>query len=445
MALVPRRILQPILEENARLLTAEQSRTHVTRLNGADAADSLACEYEVLILNALAKAKVGSVEHEPHLPGRRRPDLLFRATSGPTFEFIADITTVSDEGFRKENPLDLLDAEFSQLVRRLALASGGFHFDVGGCLAARREGERMLLKLPRKADIPRFARQHLTGFLRGIQKEPLRPATIAFRTAEIELKVTYDPARRPSFSANYPSFSVPYSLRNNPVAQRLENKARKLKQSGYAGIGGVILCDGDCAILRGLGSSFTHYSEAAIMAEFFRRHASVTFVLCLTVKEPSPYARRTPPAFKTRLFINARGRHRCPLPLQELLRDLPSLLAPPQSTPARALDLLRSRFPSRGWSFYGEFSMTRNTIRISARSLIELLAGEHDLGRFLGAHGFVPSEQSPDAINFFKGKLQEGRTIRAARIEKDPARDDDWLVLEFGEADPAISPFRQPK
>src|SRR5262245_11989835 len=114
----------------------------IARLNRGDA-DSLACEYEVLILNGLAK--VGSVEHEPPLPGTRRPDLFFRALDGPAFEFVADITTVSDEGFRIDNPLDVLDEEFRRLVRRIGLAPGGFHLEVAGYLVGPPEGERMVL------------------------------------------------------------------------------------------------------------------------------------------------------------------------------------------------------------------------------------------------------------------------------------------------------------
>jgi hypothetical protein len=45
--------------------------------------------------------------------------------------------------------------------------------------------------------------------------------------------------------------------------------------------------------------------------------------------------------------------------------------------------------------------------------------------------------------NPFLNKLANGQLLTDVRIEKDKAEaDDDWAVLEFGNPDPAVSPFR---
>ena len=90
MALVSRRTLQRLLDENAKVLTLDQSRRHVHTLN-AGGATALAAEYEVLLISALSR--LGKVVHEPVLGGPKRPDVLFQSRV-PGGVLVADITTV---------------------------------------------------------------------------------------------------------------------------------------------------------------------------------------------------------------------------------------------------------------------------------------------------------------------------------------------------------------
>ncbi|MEA2239811.1 MAG: hypothetical protein QOC81_4535 [Thermoanaerobaculia bacterium] len=45
-------------------------------------------------------------------------------------------------------------------------------------------------------------------------------------------------------------------------------------------------------------------------------------------------------------------------------------------------------------------------------------------------------------MNPFEWMLDEGRMIKSVAVDTSDEYDDDWLVFEFGEPDPAISKLR---
>jgi len=78
--------------------------------------------------------------------------------------------------------------------------------------------------------------------------------------------------------------------------------------------------------------------------------------------------------------------------------------------------------------------MSGSKIRMSARELLELMAGRLDQKQFVREHGIGGS-------NFFDHKLKRGELIVKTSIERRPEEDDDWIVFEFGEPDVAVAPF----
>lgn len=83
--------------------------------------------------------------------------------------------------------------------------------------------------------------------------------------------------------------------------------------------------------------------------------------------------------------------------------------------------------------------MGDHDIKISARSVLELLAGEITQEKFLELHNFK------SGTNPFKSILRDYKLISAASLERGATeQDDDWLKFEFEGPDPAISPFRVP-
>ena len=82
--------------------------------------------------------------------------------------------------------------------------------------------------------------------------------------------------------------------------------------------------------------------------------------------------------------------------------------------------------------------MKDNEIRISARELLDLLAGKLDHKRFAENHDMGGG-------NIFTIYRAKGKMISEASVERRPEEDDDWIILKFSADDPAVSDFKMPE
>lgn len=89
--------------------------------------------------------------------------------------------------------------------------------------------------------------------------------------------------------------------------------------------------------------------------------------------------------------------------------------------------------------------MSERRVKISARALLGLLAGTVSQADFFKAHGFIESEDTRHAINVFQRAVKSSRLISNVSIETGRSADDDWIIFEFGEPDPAVLPFAIPR
>src|SRR5260370_4382046 len=130
--MLSRRSIQLLLDESVSYLTPLQCRNFASRLNRANR-DALEAEWELIVLAALCHA--GVVEHEPDLGGSSRLDVRF---SSLDIRFIAEVRTVSDETYDRENPINELARELTKLAEKLRDdgVEGGFDFRVNGVPAA---------------------------------------------------------------------------------------------------------------------------------------------------------------------------------------------------------------------------------------------------------------------------------------------------------------------
>lgn len=76
---------------------------------------TLAHEWVLVIFNAFSK--VGRVIYEKDFGGRTRPDIYFEATDDQQFNFVADITAISDKGLDGKNPYDALHVKLHKIIR----------------------------------------------------------------------------------------------------------------------------------------------------------------------------------------------------------------------------------------------------------------------------------------------------------------------------------------
>lgn len=79
------------------------------------------------------------------------------------------------------------------------------------------------------------------------------------------------------------------------------------------------------------------------------------------------------------------------------------------------------------------------SVGISSRDLMMLLSGKLSQEDFCKAYRFDAPHVNP-----FTLALSQGRLIQLASLSKLDDDDDDLVIFEFGEIDPAIAPFFMP-
>lgn len=81
--------------------------------------------------------------------------------------------------------------------------------------------------------------------------------------------------------------------------------------------------------------------------------------------------------------------------------------------------------------------MSGDDVRISARTLMEVLAGHISLDVFLDRHG-----RGQRLVLLLEQKLRQGRLLTNAVVEPVPGQDDDWITFRFGAPDPAVGSLK---
>jgi hypothetical protein len=423
-----------MLDENSSWMTPEQLQKQVEGLNKADEPTPLAKVWEIAVLNGLSK--LVTIDHEPDLGSM--PDIVFHV-DGETV--IADITAISDKRCHHDNPVDELNDEF---VRRLfpliqAGLKGGFGLSIRDIVQRRRGREKPApqLHIPR---VDRFKAVIFTSafgkFLHDLRSSPNQSHEYRINTPDCDLAFVFNP-NGAGWSVNSVKYTQATFLKKNPLWSALNMKRKQLANVNLSGHRGIIVCDGDCEMLK-TGGDWEEYGAGEIVQGFLRAHKSIEFVLTLV------------PVHKGfRLDLSSKN-HSMVVNLYSRNTELPSWLAPiwdfPPSLPQVQNTAQNARYQAewkranKKWdespSFRGACTVSRARIKLSARDLLELLSGVLRQDAF-EALPFM-ARQNP-----FLNKLRNGQLITAMRIEKDETdSDDDWIVFEFGDPDPAVSPFR---
>lgn len=402
---------------------------------------SLSAEWEIVILNAFNK--IGHVGYEISFGGQRVPDLFFSPTDGSNLSFLADIKTISDIGYEDESPLNPFIDEAFRIFRKNKIRLNSLHYEPGDTTKGSRG---VKLKLPAKSQFNDFFKgSEFQNFISAIKAEPSMQHNFIFTSEEIHVRFYYDPQKKYG-SGRYASYNTAHSLTKNPVFYALKDKADQLKKSGHEGIHAIFVCDGGCGLLTSNLLDWRSYGLNDITKEFFRQNSSVDFIVVFAVKEDSHssfnFGRKR--FIEVKPFLNPTSTI-SPEALLRLFKNLEHHLPVPLNTAKNAFYKIEKGPETFGNSFYGGFRVENNVIKISARGLLELLAGRNELKQFLQDHGQAPTDTHPSNQNYFALRFNEGRLIDNVRVEKFADRDDDWIVFEFGNPDPAICRYRVSK
>lgn len=439
MAIFAKRLLKEMLSQNARLILDGGLDRQFKALDSGGIA-SLSVEWEIVILNTFSK--IGHVEYEKSFGGKGFPDLFFRPEDGSAISFLADITTVSDSSYEEESPIEDFIKEACQILRKHKIRLNSFHYEIGDTKVNR----GVKLKIPPKGQFQTvFKNSEFQSFIAAIKEAPSKPHYISLSSAETEVRFYYDPQKKYG-SGRYASINCAHSLTNNPVYNSLKSKAVQLKKSQYKGIRAIFLCDGGCGLLTSSLRDWRSYGLNDIVNEFFRQYSSVDFIAVFAVKEDS----HSSFSFGRKIFIEVKpflnpASTVSPEALSRLFENLLPHLPLPVNTAKNAFHKVKDEPEIFGTSFYGGFRVENNIIKIPARGLLELLSERVELKQFLQDHGQAPTDIHPANQNYFALRFNEGRLINDIRIEKSIDRDDDWIVFEFGNPDPAVCKYKIPK
>jgi hypothetical protein len=426
MGIFSRRNIKRILDENRQFLTKKQLRDHVKHLNGADEVRRVATEWEVVILNALNK--VGSVTHEPKLPGATKIDALFGHATGTA---LIEITAVSDRGLDEQNPVELLSEELTRRVREHGLNPNHFGLEVkGNSHELFLGGPRPHLYIPPSDQLEK--RIFNSAFYQFVDTVRTSGSKKFFSPALEEpgaVKIHYDPAQK-FFSCNYLDYTVPFSVHSNPLYNRLWEKTQQLEKSQHKALKGIVVCDSGCSVLRRTGRRGMDVDADEIISTFLAKHTSIAFVLTIVVTSERSLS-WSPADLRIGVKAHISPSHGTAGPLVSLLRDsFREQLPKPENIPMNAHSL-----QSSGRSFNGGGTMSGGKIKMSARAVLGLLSGHIKQEDFL-------RENQPFA-NAFDKIVRDGRLLEAVSIDHCPERDDDWIEFSFSDPDAAVARFRR--
>jgi hypothetical protein len=444
MAIFSRRTVDAMLVENASFLTSEQLDQHVARLN-SKGFQSQDAEWEIAVLNAFSKS--GKVEHEPPLDGPAKLDLLFTAGDG---SFLADITTVSDEGLEEQTPVKAFCIELQQRLRRGGLPYDGWTLSIGTHPA--KYGEPRIPAIPPRNE---FAQEVFNAkfkkFVKDVQTNPQQSQTYSVRTSKTAISLTYDPKGQ-YFTTLGPAVGTALKKNQNPIFNALRAKAKQLKKVSYDGPKAIILCDGgtDMIHARAHGSFDFNFNAADATKDFLRQNQSIDFVLLVTsvwTNDGRHWLPTKGPVRKVKVtLIPNTDFDRLPEQIKHSLSSLEDFFPEPENTPTGARETIRHGFdPKQLKPLAGRWSVSDNEVKISASAVLGLLAEAVTPAELFESLGFRPHSSKASAIrNPFDYMLSRKMRLREVVVE-DTQYDDSYLVFKFDGPDPALSSFNNPK
>lgn len=439
MFVFSRRSMQHMLDAISQWMPAAPLAELVGRLN-RHRTNRLPQMWELAMLYGLGA--VVELTHEHPLP-YGRPDLWFSVPDGDrSMPVVGDVTTLSDIALDAANAFEQLTDAMHKQARKAGLQGGGFHVSVAHLEPGASRTSKVQLLIPKAPAFEQMVKRHIKPFARKVAAAPAETHLLEVDEGGAKFNVKYSGPSQYS-SGSHRSYDSVLSLENNALFNRLNDKTKQLRGAPEGAVRVLVVCDGDCSLL-GRAQPMEGFSARRIAEMFLRGSKTIDLVLVVTVFEESGlvWPQRNRRELRGELIAapkSARPSHLTDSTIDAVqhvfelaLGKLPVPKMMPNNAVRRNLD--------SDWSasMQGGYMSSGHRIKVSARAVLELLAGTQSFEDFASAHGWDEGQ-----ANFFKLRLDAGQLFRSIRIESlDPDGDDDWLEFEFGPPDPAVSHFR---
>jgi len=429
MAIFRRRVVQQALDALGATVISSEQRTAIVRRLNSSWPQALAAEWEVVLLAALST--VARVQHENQF-GSVRPDIFATAETGHNpIEFMAEIVTVSDKEVEDRNPVEFLFSEFHRIAHNCGCRDGGFDIRVGDREIGSYPDKRTQLLLPPKGEIPAFVGRELAPYFRSISEAPELPRAWEYRRNEIDIVISYDPTKRGGVTGGYACPAAPMSLRRNPLFAGLNAKARQLRRSGYGGVMGIFVTDGDCrSLAAAVGSGLGGWSTDQIVEAFLVQHPLIHFVTTTTYENRFSWNRQQH-GLRNKVYWRRPFDSELTATLFPLLKATFRALPPVAESPDNAWRQIRSRRQiNRGCNLGAYRWRPGQKLSISTRTFTGLLAQTLSPKDFrLLFYRTLPPEGGP-IVHFFRTiHLAKARLTRVF-VDCCDDDDDDWITFE---------------
>jgi len=423
--------------------------------------------WEVVVLKSLST--LGTLRHEVELSSGRRPDFELQSIVGNSATLIVgDVATVSDAGLDDRNPVGTLRNEITRLARKHRLEANHFQYRIeGGRTGVAGRSSRVQLSLPQKQELREIIRVDVEPFIRDISQQSKNVASYVHNVGDVKFTIQYDNARR-YMMGGHPSYTVALSLSNNPLANALAAKIKQLRRAPQSAIRVVVLCDGGCDIMTSDAHTPETFDRREIVRDVLRQSSVLDLVVLVSVKETGfgrtyklalrvefvwtkrtrdDSSEKTLPSRLAAAFgwharrmskvEQAESREATFLAVERALDRAFKSVPTPQQTPSNAS--IRGMLFQIGPDNIGAYKGGGNSVKISSRALVRLLAGEISSTDFF-VQQWGGNSVSPHS-NPFQHMFSEGRMIKSVNVENGGDEDDDWLEFEFGDPDAAAAPF----
>jgi hypothetical protein len=439
MPIFARRRLQTMLDTLTHQLGPQKAQDLRARLESKRVEQALPAEVELGVLWAMSA--MGPLTVEPVISGSRRPDAYTAALFGG-HPCVVEITAISDGRLSQEDDMRRTAARLCERANKYRKGHGRhltFQFaEENSHTAAGPFRERKVESNfhPNAATIAHF---HDWLSLDGDRP----PLVITQNSTVVDIRWNDRPVHsHGNFFSSMPAET--YSLVENPLFETLKEKSKQLAGVGSDTLRCVLIGNVGARLLReppSMGGSLGTVSAQQIIEHFLAdSNVGIDVVVTLSVNDRSTlWGQSEPLTWRARTYsrpgvrVSTSG-----------VDQLASLLPSPnfEGYQARSLHQQAAFKPqARGWYLGTHISSRKSTmtIKVSARALLDLLAGRISTSEFMHFSGL---DDTPYQRNIFKHRLDQGDVLSGVSLEHcGPNDDDDWLVMEL-KSDPAASPLQ---
>lgn len=446
MAIFSRRTIQKMINENAEFLTSEQIEIQISRLN-KNGFDSIATEWEIVVLNVFSK--IGQVVHEPDLGTAAKLDLHFKNQADKS-EFIADITTISDERYEDQTPLKAFEIDLWKHVKNANIPLRGFHWSVHAQPPP--TTVEVKLMLPKREHFSKeIFNKKFKNFLRMVKQSPSEPHSHEISTKTTRIDIIYDPVGN-GVGGGHVIHTLAASKMKNTLYNALKAKRRKQvnKKIDFNGAKGIIVCDGGSHLFNAKPSrnDFPYFNAEEIIKEFLRQNESIDFIVAISIKSThsgSMLRKRERPFRKVTVEIYP-GKNFGALTdeLRNSLSELEGYFPEPFILPDNERDNIRRRVnPKNKRPLLKSISVSDTEIRLLANNLFSLLEGAITQEKFFNLSRFDNYYNgTTNSSNPFEHFQRLKKRIVEVRVEE--VHDCTYVVFKYNDHDPANSDFLNP-